>query len=255
MPKIHDELIFRKKSGIKSFAVLIDPDKVNSVSLQNVVNLSNQNRVDFFFVGGSLINKDVIKEVVVFIKQHSNIPVILFPSNSSQIIEEADAILFLSLISGRNPDYLIGQQVISAPILARSSLEIMSTGYMLVDCGSQTTASYISNTTPLPYNKPEIAAATAMAGEMIGMKLIYADGGSGADTYISPKMISTIHKNTTLPLIVGGGLKSSDGAFQAWQSGADLIVVGNHIEHNPEFIAELCSQRDVFMEISSANLK
>jgi len=243
MLNIYDELTYRKKNGIKSFAVLIDPDKVTAKSLSKIVDLSNKNGVDFFFVGGSLLNKDNITEVVKSIKSSSEIPVVLFPSNSSQIVEEADGILFLSLISGRNPDYLIGQQVISAPILAQSNIEILSTGYMLVDCGNQTTASYISNTNPLPYNKPEIAVATALAGEMIGMKLIYADGGSGADTHISPQMISAISKNVRTPLIVGGGLRNPESIIQAWNSGADLAVVGNHIEKKPNFIKELCEKR------------
>ena len=246
MPNIHDDLTYRKKNGIKSFAVLVDPDKVTHESLANLVQLSNQNNVDFFFVGGSLLNKDNIAEVVRFIKQNSETPVILFPSNSSQIVEEADGILFLSLISGRNPDYLIGQQVISAPILAQTDLEILSTGYMLVDCGNQTTASYISNTNPLPYNKPEIAVATALAGEMIGMKLIYADGGSGADTHISPQMITAISKNVNAPLIIGGGMRNPESVIQAWQAGADLVVVGNHIEQHPEFIEQLNKEKSIF---------
>lgn len=248
MLNIYDELTYRKENGIKSFAVLIDPDKVTQQSLLNIVQLSNENDVDFFFVGGSLLNKDNITEVVKFIKSNSEIPVILFPSNSSQIVEEADGILFLSLISGRNPDYLIGQQVISAPILAQTNLEVLSTGYMLVDCGSQTTASYISNTNPLPYNKPEIAVATALAGEMIGMKLIYADGGSGADTHISPQMISAVSKNIKIPLIVGGGLRNIESVIQAWNSGADLAVVGNFIEKSPEFISELNQYRKLIIK-------
>jgi len=248
MLNIYDELTYRKENGIKSFAVLIDPDKVTQQSLLNIVQLSNENDVDFFFVGGSLLNKDNITEVVKFIKSNSEIPVILFPSNSSQIVEEANGILFLSLISGRNPDYLIGQQVISAPILAQTNLEVLSTGYMLVDCGSQTTASYISNTNPLPYNKPEIAVATALAGEMIGMKLIYADGGSGADTHISPQMISAISKNIKIPLIVGGGLRNVESVIQAWNSGADLAVVGNFIEKSPEFISELNQHRKLIIK-------
>lgn len=249
MNNIYDELTYRKENNIKSFAVLIDPDKVTLKSLSYILDLSNKNDVDFYFVGGSLLNKDNITEVVKHIKANSEIPVILFPSNSSQIVEEADGILFLSLISGRNPDYLIGQQVISAPILAKTNLEILSTGYMLIDCGNQTTASYISNTNPLPYNKPEIAVATALAGEMIGMKLVYADGGSGADTHISPQMIKAINKNVDIPLIVGGGLRNPESVIQAWESGADLVVVGNHIEQNPNFIIELNKKRKNFSAI------
>lgn len=244
---LYKELISRKVNEEKSFAVLIDPDKVSAESLLLLIQTSVVNEVDYFFVGGSLLDKDNIAEVVKTVKSNCTIPVILFPSNSAQIVDEADAILFLSLISGRNPDYLIGQQVISAPILAKSSLEVLSTGYMLVDCGAQTTASYISNTTPLPYDKPEIAVATALAGEMIGMKLIYADGGSGASTHISPQMIQSISKHCKLPLIVGGGIRDVETAIQAWNSGADLVVVGNHIEKNPEFISELSKKRKLFI--------
>ena len=236
---LYNTLVSDKKAGKKCFSVLIDPDKVNEDGLLKLIYLANENKVDYFFVGGSLLSKDSTEWTVSIIKSNSDIPVILFPSNSNQIVEEADGILFLSLISGRNADYLIGQQVISAPLLKQKELEVLSCGYMLVDCGKQTTASYISNTTPLPYDKPEIAVATAMAGEMLGLKLIYADGGSGAKTYISPIMISALAKNIEAPLIIGGGLRTVSEVEQAWVSGADVVVVGNHIEKNPNFIAEV----------------
>lgn len=236
---LYSNLLSNKSIGKKCFTVLVDPDKVNKEGLLKLIHLSNDNNVDYFFVGGSLLSKDATEWTVATIKENSSIPVILFPSNSNQIVEQADGILFLSLISGRNADYLIGQQVISAPLLKQKDLEVLSCGYMLVDCGKQTTASYISNTTPLPYDKPEIAVATAMAGEMLGLKLIYADGGSGAKTYISPIMISALAKNIETPLIVGGGLRTVDEVEQAWISGADVVVVGNHIEKNPNFIAEV----------------
>ena len=236
---LYQKFVSDKESGKKSFAVLIDPDKVNKDELLNLIALCNTNSVDYIFVGGSLLSKDATEWTIKQIKNNSEIPVVSFPSNASQIVEEADGILYLSLISGRNPDYLIGQQVISAPILKQKDIEILSCGYMLVDCGKQTTASYISNTTPLPHDKPEIATATAMAGEMLGLKLIYADGGSGAKTHISEKMIQGLNKNVDIPLIIGGGLRTIEQVEMAWNSGADVVVVGNHIEKNPNFVVEV----------------
>lgn len=244
----YNQLIEAKEQNNKLFAVLVDPDKVDMSSLDVLIDMAGNGAVDFFFVGGSLLSKDTTEEVVHHLKTKCAIPVILFPSHAGQIAEEADAILFLSLISGRNADYLIGQQVIAAPLLRQKDIEVLSTGYMLVDCGAQTTASYISNTTPLPYNKPEIAVATAMAGELIGMKAIYADGGSGASTHVSPQMIKAIAKNVDIPLIVGGGIRTADEAVQAWQSGADVIVVGNHIEKSPQFIHEISAKKRVLQE-------
>jgi phosphoglycerol geranylgeranyltransferase len=241
---IYHSIILRKKQGLKSFAVLIDPDKTDKSSLSNIITQSITNAVDFFFVGGSLLDKDNLREVVVALKSSSDIPVVLFPSTASQVVEEADAVLFLSLISGRNADYLISQQVIAAPILAQMDIEILPTGYMLVDCGAQTTASYISNTMPIPYNKPEIAIATALAGEMLGMKLLYLDGGSGAEKHINSGMISSVVQNTEIPVIVGGGITQAKEAELLWKSGADLLVVGNKIEQTPHFIAEVCSMKE-----------
>ena len=170
------ELIDKKKNGIKSFAVLIDPDKVEDLgNVVKLVNLCVENKVDYIFVGGSLIVNDNFSNVISTIKSNSNIPTIIFPGNNIQIDPSADAILFLSLISGRNPDMLIGQHVLSAPILKRSKLEVISTGYMLINSGNQTSASYMSNTTPIPGNKPTIASSTAMAGEMLGLQMIYLD--------------------------------------------------------------------------------
>ncbi|WP_095533193.1 geranylgeranylglyceryl/heptaprenylglyceryl phosphate synthase [Jiulongibacter sediminis] len=223
----------------KGLAVLIDPDKVNEEQLEELILISINAKVDFFLVGGSLINSDQLENVVTKLKEVKSIPTVLFPGNSQHISSEADAILLLSLISGRNPEFLIGQHVIAAPALKRSGLEILSTGYMLVDGGRQTTASYISNTTPLPHNKPDIAVATAMAGEMLGHKLIYMDAGSGADQTISAEMISAVKKQLDIPLIIGGGINTPEKAEKAWQAGADIIVIGNATEKEPGFITEV----------------
>src|SRR5690606_2327210 len=178
--RIYADLTERKGAGKKSFALLIDPDKVDEPALDKLIECSEDAGVDFFFAGGSLVVSGFMEDCIRRLKNKSKIPVILFPGSPSQICPYADALLYLSLISGRNPDLLIGQHVISAPVVKASGLEVLSTGYMVVDGGAPTTVSYISNATPLPADKPDIAVCTALAGEMLGMKLIYLDAGSGA---------------------------------------------------------------------------
>jgi putative glycerol-1-phosphate prenyltransferase len=182
---------------------------------------------------------DHFRQCVSWAKQHIEKPIVIFPGSPEQISEEADAILLLSLISGRNPELLIGNHVQAAPRLAKSQLEIISTGYMLIDCGKSTTASYISQTFPIPYNKPEIAAVTAMAGEMIGMKCMYLDGGSGAEQPVSTAMIKAVREAVETPIIVGGGIRHEDQVREAFLAGADLVVVGTAIEENPEMLFAL----------------
>lgn len=231
------DLVYKKKNGLKSFAVLIDPDKVDDMGdIVKLVNLCVENKVDYIFVGGSLIVNDNFSNVISTIKTISSIPTIIFPGNNIQIDPSADAILFLSLISGRNPDMLIGQHVLSAPILKRSKLEVIPTGYMLINSGNQTSASYMSNTTPIPGNKPTIASSTAMAGEMLGLKLIYLDAGSGASQPVSQKIISNVSRCIDIPLIVGGGINSLGKVSNALEAGADLIVIGNAIEKDQELL-------------------
>lgn len=225
---------------------MLDPDKIEQDAFKDLLARSVENRVDFFLVGGSLVTNFILHEVVETIREHTNIPTILFPGNSMHIEPSADAILLLSLISGRNPEFLIGQHVIAAPLLKNSGLEIMPTGYMLVDSGTQTTVSYISNTTPLPYDKPSVAACTAMAGEMLGLKLIYMDAGSGAKRPVSPAMIAAVRQCVETPIIVGGGINTVEKAQVALQAGADVIVVGNGIEKNPELLPELAAAVHAF---------
>jgi phosphoglycerol geranylgeranyltransferase len=241
MKAVYTNLLEKKSSQLKSFAVLLDPDKLDERSCGEMIRLGIENEIDFFFVGGSLLTDDSLSFVIHQIKSKTSIPVIIFPGSNNQICKEADGILLLSLISGRNPDALIGQHVIAAPLLKQSGLEILSTGYMLIDCGKQTTVSYISNTTPIPSDKPAIAACTAMAGEMLGLKLIYLDGGSGALNPVSPEMIKTVRKSVELPIIVGGGITSSEKAYHALMAGADVVVVGNGIEKNPALLSEIAS--------------
>ncbi len=230
----------RRRSGLKSFALLIDPDKIqDSGRLLKLVNIAVENKVDFIFVGGSLLTGDNMHQVIALVKNNSQLPVVLFPGSTMHIDVSADAVLFLSLISGRNPELLIGQQVIAAPILKRSNLEILATGYMLVDSDNQTTVSYMSNTIPIPANKPSVAVCTAMAGEMLGLKLIYMDAGSGAKFPIHPKMIASVRRAIDIPLIVGGGINSVEKALSSLKAGADMLVLGNGIEENPNLLIEV----------------
>ena len=228
-------------SGRKHLAVLLDPDNLTEGSCLNLLAHSESHYVDFFFVGGSLVTTDNQADIIRLVKAHSDTPVILFPSNSFHIDKQADGILLLSLISGRNPDFLIGQHVLSAPILKASRLQIYPTGYILVDTGRQTTASYMSGTMPVPYDKPAIAACTAMAGELLGLQFIYLDGGSGAWQPVSSEMIAAVRAAVEVPLIIGGGINTLTKAAAALDAGADVIVVGNHIEKNPGFLAEVSS--------------
>ncbi|MCU0469087.1 MAG: geranylgeranylglyceryl/heptaprenylglyceryl phosphate synthase [Arcicella sp.] len=234
-----NSLYQRKAEGRKSFAVLIDPDKVNLDNFSTLLQLCIDYNADYIFVGGSLITDYILGDVITKIKASTDIPVILFPGNSLHIDSKADAIFLLSLISGRNPEFLIGQHVISAPVLRKSGLEILPTGYMLIDSGRQTTVSYISNTTPIPHDKPSIAACTAMAGEMLGLKITYLDAGSGAMNPVSPEMIAAVRQSVETPIIVGGGINSARKAKTALEAGADVIVVGNGIEQNIDLLKEI----------------
>ncbi len=233
------ELYRRKEKGIKSFVLLIDPDKFEEEQAQRLYELDAFQQVDFLFVGGSLINGSSMEQTIQLLKNYTQLPIIIFPGSNMHIAHNADAILFLSLISGRNPEFLIGQHIIAAPFLKKSKLEILSTGYMLIESGRATTVSYISHTSPIPYDKPEVAACTAMAGEMLGMKLMYADAGSGAEKAVSTKMIQAIRKSVETPLIIGGGIRSGAIAEAILRAGADVIVVGNSAEENPSLIAEI----------------
>jgi phosphoglycerol geranylgeranyltransferase len=230
----------RHRDGKKSIAVLVDPDKVeDSARLQSLTNLASENCIDFFFVGGSLITTSNLGQVVKQIKDNVTIPVILFPGNYMHVEPSADALLFLSLISGRNPELLIGQHVIAAPILRNTKLEIIPTGYILINSGSMTSVAYISNTTPIPDDKYSLAACTAMAGEMLGLQSIYLDAGSGAEKEISVRMIASVRKAVNVPLIVGGGINTSQKALNALEAGADMIVIGNALEKKPNLLSEI----------------
>ena len=230
----------RLKSFKKKFlTVLIDPDNHSDESLGQLVECATNARVDFFFIGGSLLLEGRFEKTIAFIKDRSAIPVIIFPGNSYQVSPKADAILFLSLISGRNPEYLIGQQVIAAPAVKEAGLEVIPTGYLLIDGGRISSTSYITQTIPIPNDKPDIAVATALAGEMLGMKLIYLEAGSGAENPVSAEMISAVKKSLSVPLIVGGGIRSGEQAEEICKAGADMIVIGNVLEKEPGLLMEI----------------
>lgn len=239
--KLYDLISAGKEQSKKAFAVLIDPDKLNETSLMETIQLSIKAKVDYIFVGGSLVVTDTLDTMVSTIKKYCEIPVILFPGSPDQITPKADALLYLSLISGRNPELLIGHHVVSAPFVKQSGLEIIPVGYMLIDGGSPTTVSYISNTHPIPSNKKDIAVCTAMAGEMLGLKLIYMDAGSGAKTPISSEMIQQVSKHIKVPLVIGGGITSAEKAKENCQAGADIIVVGNAVEKDPSLIEAIAN--------------
>ena len=227
------DLISRTK---KQLAVLIDPDKLNQDQLIETAKIAQEAGVDFLFVGGSLMTSDMLFHCIRTLKEHSEIPVVLFPGNSYQISRNADAMLFLSLISGRNPDMLIGMHVLSAPYIKLAGLETVSTGYMLIDSGKPTSVSYMSNSFPIPNDKKDIAACTAMAGEMLGMKAIFMDAGSGAEITVPEKMVAFVKGSIDVPLIIGGGIRTPESAQKILAAGADIIVVGNRFEENPQLI-------------------
>ncbi len=219
----------------KKLAILIDPGKRNDESLHDTIKIANQAKVDFIMVGGSLVS-EYINDVVNVIKKSSDIPVILFPGNLMQLSDNADGILLLSLISGRNPDYLIGNHVLAAPYLKNSGLEIIPTGYILIGTQYTSSVEYISNTKPIPADKPELIVATAIAGELTGNKIIYLEAGSGSCNRIKRNIISEVKRNISVPLVVGGGVKTRDDIKDIFEAGADIIVVGSAIEENPAMI-------------------
>ena len=233
------------KGQKKAFVWLIDPDKCDDEHISSQLSLANETGVDLIFVGGSLISNHVDR-VITKIKSVSRIPVVLFPGSPLQISSQADAILLLSLISGRNPEFLIGNHVIAAPFLRESRLEIIPTGYILINGGQQTSVSYMSNTQPIPSDKPDIAMATAMAGEMLGLQVIYLDAGSGALNPVPSKMIAMVASEIQVPLIVGGGLRTLADIRNAYESGADVVVVGNALENSRNRISELIIERERF---------
>lgn len=236
---IYNTFVEGKQQNKKKFVVLIDPDKVKLSNIDRILTLANDAKVDYLFLGGSLVMSDMMTQSIRQIRQSLDIPLILFPGDIGQINAEADAILFLSLISGRNPEFLIGKHVVAAPILKKMPLEVIPTGYMLVDGGNVTTAIYMSNSMPIPSHKSDIAVCTALAGEMLGLKMLYMDAGSGAKVAIPTDMIRAVSEQVTIPVVIGGGITTPEKAAANTQAGADVIVVGNAIEKDPELIIDI----------------
>lgn len=235
MQNIYNEILQSKKEKKKLLAILLDPDKISKDSLQTIIPKINQSPATHIFIGGSLVLTNTIDGIIRELKQKTTLPVLLFPGNPSQISIEAHGILFLTLLSGRNPDFLIEHQVKAAPILKKTNLEIISTGYILIDGGNQTAVASVSKTIPLPRHNSDIAVATALAGEFLGNKLIYLEAGSGAKLSVPLETISLVSKNIEIPLIVGGGIKDIQGIEDAYAAGADLVVIGTAFENDSNF--------------------
>ncbi len=221
----------------KKLALLIDPDKTSALQAIKLVSDAYRYRFSMVLIGGSLVSEK-LDEYISAIKLKSKLPVILFPGSVYQVSLKADGMLFLSLISGRNPDYLIGQHVIAAPLINKSKLQIIPTGYVLIESGSVTSVEYMSNTKPIPYSKPEIICATALAGEMLGLKMIYLEAGSGAGKKVNAEIIKEVRKTISIPLIVGGGINTPVELTEVLKAGADIAVIGTAIEKNPELLKD-----------------
>ncbi len=238
----YQDSIHKKSVNQKQLALLVDPDKYSQESLALFVELAKETLPDCIMVGGSLVAGSV-EQVVQYIKSHTNIPVVLFPGNSHQLCNEADALLLLSLLSGRNADFLIGQHVVAAKAIRDSGIESISTGYILIDGGCSTSVEYMSNTKPIPRDKVEIIVATAIAGELIGNRLVYLEAGSGAINPVSKEAIQAVRQAISLPIIVGGGIRTVEQAKDAYLAGADMIVVGNALEKDRFFMRDLAQIR------------
>lgn len=235
MTNIYNHILKSKANSEKLLAILLDPDKIVWNNLELLVKKINQSPATHIFIGGSQVENNVIDKLIVKIKENCILPIVLFPGNPSQISDKADAILFLSLISGRNPDFLIELQVKAAPILNKTQLEIISTGYILIESGAETAVERVSKTKPLDRNNIELALATAQAGEMLGNKLIYLEAGSGAKQAVPLEMIQLISENIEIPLLVGGGIIDLQEIQKAYDSGADLVVIGTAFENDLNF--------------------
>ncbi len=254
MGKVLTQLRAMKAQNKSGFAVLADPDKIAPADMQYLARLCNDAGVNYLFMGGSLLMVHQMELCIQRFKTESDIPVVLFPGSPAQVTPYADALLYLSLISGRNADMLIGQHVISAPQVKASGLEVISTGYMVIDGGVQTTVSYISNAQPIPADKPEIALCTAWAGELQGKHVIYMDAGSGARKPVSTEMISKVSSHLEIPLFVGGGILTPERVYENCVAGASIVVVGNAIERDPLLIRDMAqASREAVAKKATSN--
>ena len=235
MQNLYQNILIAKKNRQKLLAILIDPEKV---SIEQAIILSDKikkSSATHIFVGGSTFSGTHLDELISVIKTTTQLPVLIFPGHPSQISNEADGILFLSLLSGRNPEYLIEHHINSVEALEKSNLEIIPTGYLLIDGGKETAVQRVSQTQPIENNNIELAYKTAKAGEFLGKKLIYLEAGSGANQHVSLEMIRYVAQNIEIPLIVGGGIRSMKTIQEVYNAGADLVVIGTAFENDTNF--------------------
>lgn len=248
---IQDAILDGARFGEKKLALLVDPDKQAPSALRQTGLRAAEAGADLLLVGGSLLANDQLRESLEVLREACSLPLVLFPGRAWQVCDAADAILFLSLVSGRNPELLIGQQVHAAPLLAATGLEVIPTAYLLVDGGSVTSATYMSQTLPIPADKPDIAVATALAASFLGMRMVYLDTGSGAAETVRPAMVQAVKQATGLPLFVGGGIRTAAQATQAARAGADVVVVGTAFERDPDLLGDLCQAVHAATHIAS----
>ncbi len=233
----------KTKNEEKQLAILVDPEKHNEASLHNLASMTQKAHADYLFIGGSLLTRNNMQESICKLKSVCECPVVIFPGNMLQVCEEADALLLLSLISGRNPEMLISNHVVAAPLIRSSGLEVIPTGYMLIESGKITSVLYMSNTTPIPFDKTDIAVCTAMAGELLGLQMVFMDAGSGALHTVPMEMVRAVRQHISVPLIIGGGIRTPEEAMEIWDAGADVVVVGNAAEVDPEIICEMAEAK------------
>ena len=239
MNSVYTKILSSKKKGKKLLAILLDPEKIDLSTISETIKKINEKKIDFIFVGGSTVKNGITDIVVQKIKLLTTISIVLFPGDYSQITNRAEAILFLSLLSGRNPEYLIEQHIKSVPLLQNSKLEIIPTGYILIEGGVKTAVQKVSKTHPISQNKIEEITNTACAGMLMGNKLIYLEAGSGAKAPVSKEIINSVNQKINVPLIVGGGIKTKKQLEIAYNNGADLVVIGNGFEENSSLLFQL----------------
>jgi len=237
MKTIYKTILLNREANRKMLAVLLDPDQCRGSVLAGTIAALKSNTPDFIFVGGSHTLTSV-DSLIELLKEEVKSNIVLFPGNAAQFSTKANAILYLSLLSGRNAEFMIGQHITSSVAIKKSGIEIIPTGYLLIDGGKSSSVEYISNTRPIPRDKKEIALSTAVAAELLGMRLVYLEAGSGADVPVPTDMIEYVSTVLSLPLIVGGGIKTTEQLTEAFDAGADIVVVGNIFEAKPTLISE-----------------
>lgn len=236
---VFDTILKNTGNGKKQLAILVNPDKSERGGLGKTAEIADAIGADYLLVGGRLLMRDSMSACIDDLKANCEVPVILFPGSMLQISANADAMLLLSLISGRNAEMLIANHVVAAPVIRSSGLEVIPTGYMLIESGKITSVMYMSNTLPIPFDKTDIAVCTAIAGEMLGLKMIYMDAGSGAIHSVPMEMIRAVRQNIQVPLVIGGGIRTPEDALEAWDAGADVVVADNAALTRPEIIFEM----------------